>query len=47
MSEVISDKEYIKMIVRGEHKSSHIEVTPKSIFCSVESAKILEEAPND
>lgn len=47
MSKIISDKEYIKMIVRGEHKSSSVEVTAKSIMCSAESIEIRGGALND
>lgn len=47
MSEIISDKDYIRMTVRGEHKSSCVEFVPESIKCSVENIEINEGMPND
>lgn len=47
MSEVISDKEYIKNVVLGEHKSSCAEHSQKSILCIAESIEVREEALND
>lgn len=47
MSEVISDKEYIKMVALGEHKSSRVEHAKKSILCMAESIEVREGALND
>lgn len=47
MSEVISDKEYIKMVVLGEHKSSHVEHAQKSILYIAESIEVREGVLND
>lgn len=47
MSEVISDKDYIRMVARGEHKSSCAEFTPELIKCSVENIEIKEGFLND
>lgn len=47
MSEIISDKEYMKMVVRGEHKISHAEHAQKSILCRAESIEVREGALND
>lgn len=47
MSEVVSDKDYIRMVVLGEHKSSCAEFTPKSIKYSAENIEIKEGLLND
>lgn len=47
MSEVISDKDYIRMVVRREHKSSCAEFTPELIKCSAENIEIKEGLLND
>lgn len=47
MSEVISDKEYIKNVVLGERKSSCAEHTQKSILCRAESIEVREGVLND
>lgn len=47
MSEIISDKDYIRMVVCGEHKSSCVEFTPELIKCSVENIEIREGMLND
>lgn len=47
MSEVISDKDYIRMVVRGEHKSSCVEFAPELIKYSAENIEIKEGLLND
>ena len=47
MSEVISDKDYISMVVRGDHKNSCVEFAPESIKYSAENIEIKEGLPND
>ncbi len=47
MSEVISDKDYIRMVVRGDHKNSCVEFAPESIKYSAENIEIKEGLLND
>lgn len=47
MSEVISDKDYIRLILRGQGKCSTIKVTPESVNICSEKIKIQEDAIND
>lgn len=47
MSEVISDKDYIGMVVRGDHKNSCVEFAPESIKYSAENIEIKEGLLND
>lgn len=47
MSEVISDKDYIRMVVRGERKSSCVEFAPESIKYRAENIEIKEGLLND
>lgn len=47
MSEVISDKGYIGIVVRGDHKSSCVEFAPESIKYRAENIEIKEGLLND
>lgn len=47
MSEIISDKDYIVAVLRGERKSSRVEIATKSINCTEETIEIKEEHIND
>lgn len=47
MSEVISGKGCIRIVVQGEHKSSCAEFSPESIKYSAENIEIKEGLLND
>lgn len=47
MSEVISGKCYIGIVVQGDHKNSCVEFAPESIKYSAENIEIKEGFLND
>lgn len=46
MREIISDKDYIRMVTQGERKSSCVEFAPKSVKCSAEAIDIKDQELN-